>query len=203
MGVMGLVHRLNSPLVAAGGLAFVITMYIGAMAVEESAGCNGPEVSQCEPAGGKDLAWIGTPAEDLLEKRDGVYIARFRGGTVDRRVTTDYNPTRAYQYEPCSAVTGTMLTHMGTPVTNEFCALLGCSWRDCLRKTFECEIDNESQHMRFRYDEPQIECSPPNYNSDMSPAKFSAFFFALLCSISMCIGGCLSSGPDTRIYAVA
>merc|ERR1712048_551125 len=124
------------------------------------------------------------PAETFLEKRDDEYIAKVKADTT----LTDLRPEHAYEYEACSSKTGTALMHMGTPVANEWCQALGCNYKQCVQKKHECDREKGVP----MHDEPMIQCVAAATQSDIQPAHFVAFLFALLGSLSMCITGCFA-----------
>merc|ERR1712151_56067 len=112
------------------------------------------------------------------------YIAKGKADTT----LTDLRPEHAYEYEACSSKTGTALMHMGTPVTNEWCQALGCNYKQCVQKKQECDREKGVP----MHAEPTIQCVAAATQSDMQPAHFTAFFFALLGSLLMCVIGCVA-----------
>merc|ERR1712151_1040849 len=78
----------------------------------------------------------GDPREKVLETRSDNYIAKYKVYTPSD--VSDFLPEFVYQYEACSGVTGTMLTRRGTQVTNEWCQALGCNYKQCVQKKWEC-----------------------------------------------------------------
>lgn len=78
--------------------------------------------------------------------------------------------------------------HMGTPVTNEWCQALGCNYKQCVQKKHECDREKATP----KHAEPMIQCVAAATQSNMQPAHFAAFLFALIGSLSMCILGCIA-----------
>merc|ERR1711879_225954 len=127
---------------------------------------------------------VGGDTDGFLDKRDDEYIAKVK----DDAKIADFRPEYSYQYESCSSKTGTALMHMGTPVTNEWCQALGCNYKQCVQKKHECDREKGVP----LHAEPMIQCVAAATQSDIQPAHFVAFLFALLVSLSMCIMGCIA-----------
>merc|ERR1712187_557378 len=123
------------------------------------------------------------------------YIAKLKGDVK----MADFRPEYAYQYESCSSKTGTALMHMGTPVTNEWCQALGCNYKQCVQKKHECDREKGVP----KHAEPMIQCVAAATQSDMQPAHFAAFLFALIGSLSMCIIGCVAPVQSTSDVVAA
>merc|ERR1712187_564257 len=162
-----------------GGIAFVLTMHMGSVLLRQDQVCGSDEPSTC-------AVIVEGPSETFLEKRDDEYIAKVK---ADANLA-EFRPDHAYQYEACSSKTGTALMHMGTPVTNEWCQALGCNYKQCVQKKHECDREKGTP----KHAEPTIQCVAASTQSEMQPAHFVAFLFALVSSLSMCISGCVATG---------
>jgi len=169
---------IDIPLLAAAGVAFVLTCMIGGNFIQEGQTCGSDEPTTCS-------AFVGNPAEKLLEESDGEFLAKLK--SVQASELKDFRPEFAYEYEACSMRTGTALMHRGTPVTNQWCAALGCNYKQCVRKTYECDQETGIA----KESDPVITCVAAAMQSEMQPARFVAFFFSLLVSILMCIMSCV------------
>jgi len=180
--MMPLSFRLNSSLVAAGGVALVLSMYMGGKFVQERQTCETDEPSTCNSA-------VGDPSETVLETRDGDFIAKMK---TDADVK-EFRPENAYEYEACSKHTGTALMHMGTEVTNQWCQALGCNYKQCVQQKWACNQDDGTQ----KNSEPEIQCVAAMTQTNMNPAQFVALFFAFVASMLMCLGGCLAGAPSS------
>merc|ERR1712014_242948 len=127
---------------------------------------------------------MGGPAEKILEESDGTFLAKLK--SVEASELKGFRPEFAFEYEACSKRTGTALMHRGTPVTNQWCAALGCNYKQCVRKTYECNQDTGTA----KESDPTIACVDAAKQSEMQPARFVAFFFSLLASIMLCVFSC-------------
>merc|ERR1719253_1310693 len=128
---------------------------------------------------------IGEPADTFLETRGDAFIAK--GKTLDASDLKDFRPEYAFEYESCSKYTGTALMHQGTAVTNQWCQALGCNYKQCVQRKFECNRDDGTNV----HAEPEIQCVAAELQSNMEPGRFVAFLFALLASLSMCMSSCI------------
>merc|ERR1711879_751828 len=88
--MMSIFSRLNNALVAAGGVAFVLVMNMGAVLLRQDQVCDFDDPATCAVV-------VNDPAETFLEKRDDVYIAKIKADAT----LTDLRPEHAYQYEAC------------------------------------------------------------------------------------------------------
>jgi hypothetical protein len=182
---MQMLSRLSSPLVAVGGVAFVLTMMMGGQFLEEQQACETDEPSTCSSV-------VGNPSETVLETRDGEFIAKMK--SVAPADMTEFMPENAFTYEACSSRTGTALLHAGTEVTNEWCKALGCNYKQCVQKKWACnQADGTAKDP-----EPEIHCVAATTQTDMNPAKFVAFFFAIVVSLVMCLCGCIAGSPSSQ-----
>merc|ERR1712048_650509 len=159
--------------------------HMGGVLLRQNQVCDFDEPATCAVV-------VNDPAETFLEKRDDEYIAKVKADAT----LTDLRPEHAYEYEACSSKTGTALMHMGTPVTNEWCQALGCNYKQCVQKKHECDREKGAP----KHAEPMIQCVAAATQSDMQPAHFVAFFFALLVSLSMCVMGCVAPVQSSAEY---
>jgi len=182
---MQMLSRLSSPLVAASGVAFVLTMMMGGQFIEEQQACETDEPSTCSSV-------VGNPSDTLLEKRDGEFIAKTK--SVAPADMKEFMPENAFTYEACSSRTGTALMHAGTEVTNNWCKALGCNYKQCVQKKWACNQDDGTA----TDPDPEIHCVAATPQTTLNPAKFVAFFFALIVSLLMCMGGCVAGSPSSE-----
>jgi hypothetical protein len=170
---------INTTLLAAAGVTFVLACMIGGNFIQETQACESDEPATCN-------ALVGNPAEKVLEESDGEFLAKLR--SVEASELKDFRPEFAREYEACSMRTGTALMHRGTPVTNQWCAALGCNYKQCVRKTYECDQETGLA----KESDPMITCVAAAMQSEMQPARFVAFFFSLLASILLCVLSCVA-----------
>merc|ERR1711865_1281343 len=114
------------------------------------------------------------------------YTSRFRSG-VDGNALSEFRVSYAYIYEPCSSLTGTVLLRDASSITNELCKRLQCSYKSCIRKTYEC--DTSTGTARFP-DAPEVECAVSATQSNIGAARFSAIFCSMCASVLFCCLGC-------------
>jgi len=181
---MQILSRLSNSLVAAGGVALVLTLYMGGQFVQEQQACETDQPSTCSSV-------VGNPSEKMLEKRDGEFIAKLKSVTASDM--KEFMPENAFAYQACSARTGTALMHSGTEVTNQWCQALGCNYKQCVQQKWACNQDDGTQ----KNSEPEIQCVAAMTQTNMNPAKFVALFFAFVASMLMCLGGCLAGAPSS------
>merc|ERR1712048_1367290 len=167
---------------------------MGGTFLQQQVVCDTDQPSTC-------ATMVGNPADTLLETRDGSFIAKTKN--VSAADLKDFRPEFAFAYEACSKRTGTALMHRGTEVTNEWCQALGCNYKQCVQKRWECDRDKGAN----KHAEAEIQCVAAAMHSSMHPGHFTAFFMAMLVSMLMCIGGCLSgeskaSPSDVRQFGV-
>jgi len=176
---------INTTLLGAAGVAFVLTCMMGGNFIQETQSCESDEPTTCN-------GMVGDPSEKVLEQSDGEFLAKLK--SFEASDLKDFRPEFAYEYEACSMRTGTALMHRGTPVTNQWCAALGCNYKQCVRKSYECDQETGAS----KSSDPVITCVAAKMQSEMQPARFVAFFFSLLASILLCIVSCFTGASQQR-----
>jgi len=114
----------------------------------------------------------------------------------DRIWNSDIFVKQAFVYTACSSTVGGPLATGSAKVADQTCMDLGCSYRQCLKKTYKCdgkgnkERDMASNKWVDRKDiVPTIECADPVALNTATPWKFTGFFLCMLVSVGVTFAG--------------
>jgi len=213
---MGL-GMLNSPLVAAGGITLGAAIFLCVQKIEEGYTCpNTPS-----PQGCSQLTGI---AEQVLQQRDDEYITTFKEQTdantlhgslqsempekfeVSTRCSSHTpwavgglaHQSKGAVYIPWSSVASFASGATTTPSDAEYCAVLGCNWKECLSKEYTCESSGDPARWQLAKEadgslkHPKIYCTKPMPTTKMSPGAFVGVFTLFIFGIFFCVAGCVA-----------
>lgn len=218
---------LNSPLVAAGGIVLAAAMFLCVQKVEEEYTC----MNTPSPQGCSQLTGI---AENVLAKRDGEYVSTFteqtdanslHGALQSEMPETFQISTRCSDHVPWSYgglahqskgavyidwsavnsfATGASNSLTSAQIDAQYCAMLGCNWKQCLTREYTCESRGEPARWQqavdgdgnLRY--PKIFCSRPMPTTKMAPGAFVGVFSLFVLGIFFCVAGCVAGMPPKQ-----